>query len=536
MLGRSFSYELLRAVTPLDEHGLNQALAKLTEAELLYQRGVSPNAMYIFKHALIQETAYGSMLKSRRQQLHQRITQALVAQFPETVETQPELLAHHYTEAGLGDQAIEYWQRAGQRCTQRSANLEAINHLTKGLRLLETRAESAERNRREVTLLTALGVPLQATKGFASTDVERVYVRARELCQQIGDTPDLFPVLWGLWWFYEVRGEVRTAREMAEQVFALAQRERDPALLLQGHRAMGQTLLWFGELSEARAHLEQWKTLYRQPEHHSLAFRYGMDPGVALGAFESWALWFLGYPEQSLCTMQAALALAEELSHPFSLAFARDHIAWLHSYRRENRLTEERAEADMALSMDQGFPFFFAHGTGLHGWALAVQGRIAEGIAEIHRSLTVLRETGAELTRIYLLALLANAYEMGGRIEEGLSALTEALAISDKNGLRSCCWAAELHRLKGKLLLRQATGDAQEAEACFLRALDVARSQSGKALELRAAVALGRLWQQHGKREDAHRMLAEIYGWFSEGFDTPDLKDARALLDELTTQ
>ncbi len=320
----------------------------------MYQRGLPPQATYLFKHALIQDAAYQSLLRSTRQQYHQRIAQVLEERFPEICETQPELLPHHYTEAGVLVQAIIYWQRAGQRAIERSAHLEAISHHSKGLELLATLPDTAERTQQELMLHTALGVPLQATKGFAAPEVGRVYARARELCRQVGETPQLFPVLWGLWLFYEVRGELQTARELAEQLLSLAQRQQDPALLLPAHRAMGQTVYCQGELARARAYLEQGIALYDPQRHRSLAFHYSQDVGVGLRTFAANVLWYLGYPDQAVERMQEALTLARELSHPFSLALALDHAAWLHQYRREGRLTQEQAEADIALSSEQG--------------------------------------------------------------------------------------------------------------------------------------------------------------------------------------
>ena len=300
-LGREFSYDLLHAVSPLDESSLQQGLRQLVEVELLYQRGLPPQATYLFKHALIQDTAYQSLLKSKRQQYHQQIAQVLEARFSDIKETQPELLAHHYTEAGLIEQAIPYWQQAGQRASQRSAHVEAISHLTKGLELLKTLPDTPERAQQELTLQIALGAPLQATKGFGAPEVERVYARARELCQQVGETPQLFPVLCGLWLFYTARAESQTARELGEQLLSLAQSVQDSALLLQAHHALWTTSFFLGEFALAREHAEQGMTLYDLQQHRSHAFLYGgHDPGVCGRGFEAWASWHLGYPDQAL--------------------------------------------------------------------------------------------------------------------------------------------------------------------------------------------------------------------------------------------
>ncbi len=529
-IGRIFSYELLQAVSPLDEMTLQQALKRLVEAELLYPRGLPPLATYIFKHALIQEAAYQSLLKSTRQQYHQQIAQALVERFPETVETQPELLAHHYTEAGFSAQAVLYWQQAGQRALQHSAHMEAIAHLTKGLELIATMPDSPERIQQELILQTNLGTALMTTKGFAAPEVEKTYARARELCQQVGDTPQLLPVLRGLWGFYITRAELQTAQELGEQFFSLAQHTQDRSLLLWSHWSLGATLFYLGELPSAQEHLEQGMALYDPPEYRSSTFLYVRDPGVSCLALTAWTLWLLGYPDQALEKSHEALSLARELSHPFSLAFALDFAARLHQFRREGRLAQEKAEETIALSTEQRFPLWVAGGTILRGWALVQQGHTEEGIVQMLQGLTTHRATAAELARPHFLALLAEAYGKAKQIEQGLQVITEALEIVHHKKIRY--YAVELYRLKGELLFEQ-IAEREQAETCFLQALEIARHQQAKSLELRAAMSLSRLWQQQGKREEARQLLTGIYNWFTEGFDTTDLQEAKRLLEEL---
>jgi predicted ATPase/class 3 adenylate cyclase len=531
VLGREFAYEMLRALAAVEESTLQDRLGQLVGAELLYQRGRPPRAKYVFKHALIQDAAYASLLKRTRQQYHQQIAQMLEGDFPETVEAEPELVAHHLTEAGLNEQAVGYWHQAGKRATQRSANVEAINHLSKGLEALMTLPDTLERARQELDLQITLGPVLMAVKGQSSADTERAYARARELCQQVGETPQLFPVLHGLWRFYMVRAELQAARELAEQLFTLAQRAQDPALLLEAHRVTGQTMYWLGEMAPARAHLEQGVTLYDPQQHRSHAFVYGQDPGVACRAFAAWPIWVLGYPDQALQNIHEALTLAQELTHPFSLAFALIMAASVHQFRREAQAAQERAEALMTLCSEQGFPHWLTYGTILRGWALTAQGEGAEGIAQMRQGLVARRATGAELHRPYFLSLLAEAYGEVGQPEEGLTVLVEALAMADNTG--QSYWEAELHRRKGELLLMQKGQKVGEAEECYRKALDVARRQQAKSFELRAAMSLSRLWQQQGKQGEAHQLLTEIYAWFTEGFDTPDLKEAKVLLEEL---
>ncbi len=343
-LGREFAYDLLQAVAPCDEGTLQRGLHQLVEAEFLYQQGLPPQATYRFKHALIQDAAYQSVLRSTRQQHHQRIAQVLETRFPETAETQPELVAHHYTEAGRTEQAIPYWQRAGQRAVERSANLEAVAHLTKGLEVLATLPDTPERAQQELLVQTTMGPALMATKGYGSPEVLRTYARARELCQQVGETPQLFQVLRGLWYFYLIRLELRTARELGEQLLTLAQHVGDSALLLESHYALGNTLNYLGEFAAARAYLEQGIALYDPQRHRAHAFRYGQDPGVACRSYAAVTLWWLGYPDQALQRSHEALTLAREVAHPFSLAYVLFFAALLHHFRREGQLTQERAE------------------------------------------------------------------------------------------------------------------------------------------------------------------------------------------------
>ena len=530
-LGREFSYALLHAVSPWDEGTVQRGLHQLVEAELLYQRGLPPQATYLFKHALIQDTAYQSLLRSTRQQSHQRIAQVLEAQFPDLAETQPELLAHHYTEAGLNEQAIPYWQRAGQQALQRSANLEAVQHLTNGLELLRALPETPLRAQQELDLQVALGPALFATQGNAAPEVEHAYARARELCAQLSDAPQLFPVLRGLMQYYLNRGDLQTASQLGEQLLRLAQAQPDPALRLLAHRQLGTILFNRGEPAAAQTHHTQALALYDPQAHRALAVRYGLDLGVLSHSQLARELWYVGFPEQALQHSQAARTLAQEVAHPLSLVFALVVAATVHQGRREVLAAHERAEAAMTLATEQGFAQWLARGTILHGWALALQGQGEVGLAAMRQGLAAELVTGSALWQPYGLGLLAEAYGAGGHPDEGLTALAEALAVMDTTELRY--YAAELYRLKGALLQQQAIPDAAQAAACFQQALDVARQQQAKSFELRAATSLARLWQQQGKRAEAHELLAPIYGWFTEGFDTADLQDAKALLEEL---
>jgi TOMM system kinase/cyclase fusion protein len=531
-LGREFTYELLKAVSPADDSTLQQALGRLVDAELLYQQGVPPQATYLFKHALIQDAAYQALLKSRRQHIHQRIAQVLEERFPEACKTQPELLAHHYTQAGFSRQAVSYWQRAGQRAVQHSAYAEAISHLTTAIALLRTLPDTPARSRQELDLQLTLGPALIATKGQAAPEVEQVYARARELGQHVRETPHLFQALWGLASFYLMKPELQTSRELGEQLLRLAQHAQDPALLLEAHRSLGTTLFESGALVQAQVHLEQGIALYNPQQHRAHAILYGRDPGVVCLAYGAQARWLLGYPDQALQRIQDALTLHGRLSHPFSFASALFYAAILAQFCRDVQAAREQTEALMTLSTEEGFPLRLANGIIIHGWALAAQHEGEQGLAEMRRGLSAYAATGAYLTRPYFLALLAEGYGHVGQPEEGLSVLANALAAVQRYGERF--YEAELYRLKGDLLLALAGEHAAEAEACFRRALEVARHQQAKSLELRAALSLSWLWQRQGKRERARNLLTEIYGWFTEGFDTADLQEANALLEELS--
>jgi class 3 adenylate cyclase/predicted ATPase len=532
VIGHEVPLLLVQAIAELPEEDLRHGLARLQAAEFLYETRLFPDFAYTFKHALTHEVAYNSPLLERRRRLHEHTAQAIEALFHDGLEEHYSELAHHYSRSGNAAKAVTYCQRAGQQAVERSANLEAIRHFTNGLEVLKTLPETLARAQQELALQIALGVPLIAARGYGAAEVEGAYIRARELCQQVGDTPQLFLVLRGRWNGYLIRAELRMARELGEQLLQLAQREQDPALLVEAHRALGTTLFFLGELAPARGHLEQGIALYDPQQHRSLAFRYGADPGVICGLYAANVLWVLGYPDQALARIHEALTLARELAHAFSLAFALNHATNLHQFRREGQVTQERAEASMAFSTEQRFAQWLAQGMILRGWALAEQGQGAEGIAQLRQGLAAWQATGAELDRPRFLALLGEAYSKVGSTEEGLRLLGEAQAAVHRSGERR--WEAELYRLKGELLLARAPEDHTEAEACLRVALDIACHQGAKLWELRAAMSLSRLWQRQGKRAGAYELLAPVYGWFTEGFDTADLQEAKALLEALT--
>jgi predicted ATPase len=504
-------------------------LGRLVEAEIVYQRGLPPQSTYVFKHALIQDAAYQSLLKSTRQGYHQRIAQVLEEQFPETAQGQPELLAHHYTEAGLMGQAVAYWYKAGQRAaSERSAHVEAVSHLRQGLALLQTLPETTQRLQREVDMHIALGASLRVTKGFAAPEVGAIYTSARQLCEHLEEPHQRFPVLRGLWNYYLVRAELQTAHALGEQLLSLAQQAQDSAMLVAAHRALGTTLGNLGAVADALTHYTQGIALDDLQQHGAVAFLDGGDSRVLCQSFAALTLWYLGYPDQGRAHNDAALTLAQQMAHPFSLGFALSNAAIFHQYRREVCATQEHADATISLATAQGLPQWIARGSVSRGWALAQQGQTQQGIEQINLGL---RATEAEVTRPYWLALFAEAYGIMGQPEAGLTALAEALTLADTTGEH--WYEPELHRLKGELLLQQSADNQAEAESCYAQAIAIAQSQQAKSLELRAATSLAHLWQQQGKRQEAYDLLAPVYNWFTEGFDTADLQDAKALLDEL---
>jgi class 3 adenylate cyclase/predicted ATPase len=534
VIGREFSHALVAAVADRPEQELQTALDRLVSSELVFRRGVSHEATYSFKHALVQDAAYQSLLKSRRRQLHARIARVLEERFPEAAEMEPELLAHHCTEAGFTQQAVDYWHKAGQVAIARSAHAEAIAHLTRGLDLLTRLLDGADHRRRELDLQLALGRALIAAKGYGAAETGRSYARVRELCEQLGDAQLLFPALYGQHTVAFGRGKLEVARELAEEFLRLARCRDDIVVRAMGHRLVGITSLRLGQLIAARAHLEQALTLDDPAGCCPLTlFHYPYDPRIVdLTALAS-TLLLLGCPDQALSCGRRALVEAQDVGHPESLAYAMSSAAGLAQDLRDVEAARKWAEKVIALATGQGLPHFLAEGTVLRAWALAERGELEEAMAGMRQGLAAMRTGGTGFGIPCHLWSLATVYGKAGHTAQGLELIGEALHLVRSTGES---WnEAELHRVKGELLFSASDRDeaVAEAEACFRRAIDVARTQEAKFWELRAATSLARLWTQQGGRAEAHDLLAPLYGWFTEGFDATDLKDAKALIHEL---
>jgi predicted ATPase len=418
---------------------------------------------------------------------------------------------------------------------RRSANPEAIAHLTKAQELLNALPEGPERLQQELALQLSIGTPLIATKGFASPEVGKVYARAREICELAGQAPQLFPVRWGLWVFYTARAEHKTAQQLAEQCRGMGDGANDSDLLMLAQHAAGVTLSALGQHSDALRELERAIAIHDPERHASTAFAYGQDSGVVCRSQAAFSLWFLGYPDQARRKAEEAVELAERLNHPYSLAAALDFSAWVDQLRGDSQAAQEHAEAAIAISTKHDFVFWLLTGMILRGWALTARDQVAEGIAQMGQALAGYQQTGAGILRPYYQALLADVYVRNGKETEAFQLLDEAEATVQANDER--WWEAELYRLKGELTLKQPAPQSSQsdrekiAETYFDRAFQVASSQAAKSLELRAATSRARLWMKQGKTSEAKRMLGETYGWFTEGFDRPDQREAKTLLE-----
>ena len=538
VIGRDFSYPLVRSVAAIEDAPLQMALERLAEADILLVRGLSPESEYRFKHALIQDAAYENLLKSRRQALHCRVAEVLLDQFPTTAAAEPELLAHHFTQAGLAEAAIEWWGKAGQRSLERSALVEAVEQITRALDQIATLPATPVLRREQIKLQVGLANALMHVKGYAAPETEAAWEQARlfiELAQALGEPPEdplpLFSMLFGVWGVNRIAFNGDVVRELAAQFLALAEKQRTTVPLMVGHRVMGISLLLTGGILEGRGHLDQALALYDPAEHHPLATRFGADPGVSIWSYRSIALWLLGYSDAALADMNHALKNAREIGQAASIMFALHHASLAHIQFGNYAAASADAVELTALADEKDALLWKSLGISVQGWLFALTGKASDAIQAITTGVTALRSTGATMWMPLSLTYLTRAYAKLGLFDDAWRSIGEAVTMVETTKERWC--EAEVHRVAGEIALKSPERDTAKAEAYFERALAVARQQQAKSWELRAAMSMARLWRDQGKREEARDLLAPVHGWFTEGFDTRDLKEAKALLDEL---
>jgi predicted ATPase len=528
-IGREFPYALLRAVSRLPEDELQAALARLVASELVFQRGTPPDAVYAFKHALVQDAAHGSLLRSSRQQLHAQIAEVLETDSPELMDNQPELFAQHYAEAGLVEKSVACWGKAGRRSVARSAMAEAASQLQKGLDQLALLPVNPEHQRQELEFYSALGAVSQAVRGSAAPEAGRAYARARQLWEQLGSPSEFLRIPYGQSVFHMNRGELDLALRLDEDLLRVSRQRHDSAGLVLGHLSSGRTLFFAGRFASSQSHLEEVLALHDSISHHALVHQAGSHPQLISRAVLANVLFCLGFSDQALAQSSAAITEARRLAHPPSLAVSLAIGARVLSLVGDNAILHEWVNQLVAVTTERGFLHWGAQGTIYRGWAEIKDGDVTEGMSLLRSGSTAYRATGAQGNMPYQIALLAGACEIAGQIEEGLTLLDDALQIVERTGER--WFAGELNRLQGQFLLRQ--GHSEAAEELYRKALSIAQEQEAKLWELRAAVSLARLRRDQGRHTEARDLLAPVYRWFTEGFDTADLKEAKALLDEL---
>lgn len=530
-LGREFAYEVLAAVTTVSETTLKNELATLVRSEILYQKGNPPRATYMFKHALLEGALREALATEKRQRFHREIAETLESRFPETVQTLPELLAHHFTEAGMPETGVGYWLKAGLLSQARSANIEAIGHLQKGLELLGTLKESPDRDVRELEFLNPLGTVFIAARGYGAPEVGPIFARARELCSRNGEPTALFAVMWGTWVWQLVRGELRLCTELADAALVLAERLGEPGMIMEALFPPAVTLTFRGDFAAAHAHSARALAEYDDRERTLLWARVtGEDSGVAHRCYLAVTLWHLGQVDDALKCSAEAVALARQIGQPFTLAFALEHRAWLCNQARLAADAQAAADEELAIATEQGFAYWVASATLFRADSMILQGQHREAIPLIVEAIQDLRATGAGLDLTMHLGFLTDAYTQASRFAEAAKALEEGLAIVEKTDERF--YEAELHRLGGELLSAESPGNPN-AEPAFCRAIEIARVQHSKAWELRATTSLARLWHAQGRRTEARAALAAVYGGYTQAVETPDLRDAKSLLEVL---
>ena len=527
LIGREFGYDLLEQVVRRPAAELRSALDRLAEAELLFRRGVPPHSSYLFKHALVRDAAESTLLRVARAKWHGQIAAALETEFAEMIESQPEILALHYAKAGEALKAASYWLRAGQRAARRSANTEAITHLTNGIEGLQSLPETPERDRQEAALQLALGPAMMVTRGWSAPGVEGIYRRAQHLCQRLGDDRERFNATWGLWFVRAVDGAWEAANELVDDLFRVAERLDDPAFRMQAHHAGWGTSTNIGEHRAARDHVRRGLALHDPKLHSAHALLYGgHDPKVCAKGQGALSLWLLGYPDQAAQSADEAVTLGEGLSHHPSLAHALLWAALVHQLRQDPQAVYGYAERLRVLGTEHKLALYTAIGSIMHGWALCYQGQSQVGLDELSSGMDAYAAVKVKLNLAHFTAVSAVAYQRVGKVELGLAAIEDAVSLFHL--AERWCHSGIL-QLKGDMLMSSAPDQWAGAETCFHEALQIAHRQEAKSLELHVATSGG----EQNRRAEARDLLAPIYDWFTEGFDTADLKDAKAPLDEL---
>jgi predicted ATPase len=536
-MGREFSHALLALVVRKSEAELGSALGRLIQAGLLFRQGVPPQASYLFKHALVQDAAYGTLLREPRRALHARIAEAIEGQFAETAESRPEILAHHCTEAGLIEKAAGLWGKAGQWSLDRSALAEAAAQFTRALEQIATLPGTPALRREQIKLQVALITPLIHVKGYAAPETKAAAKQARLLIEQaeaLGEPSEdpllLFSVLYAFWVTNFVAFDGDVCRDLAAQFLALAQKQRATVPIMIGHRLMGNSLLLTGDIAEGRGHLDQAIALYDPAEHRPLATRFGQDVGVSSLSYRSQALWVLGYPDAARVDMDHALKNAREIGQAATLMLALAYAGLIFFRCRDHTEAIARAEELFALAEEKGSAYWKALALMEKGCALTLKGQASDVIEMLISGIAAWRTTGATFRMPERLSYLTIAYAEFGQCDHAWRCIGEAMTAVETAKEKWC--EAEVHRIAGEIALKAPQPDAAKAEACFERALAVARQQQAKSWELRAAMSMARVWRDQGKRQQARELLAPIYNWFTEGFDTRDLKEAKALLEE----
>jgi class 3 adenylate cyclase/predicted ATPase/tRNA A37 threonylcarbamoyladenosine biosynthesis protein TsaE len=540
VIGREFPHALIAAVVRKEEPELRSALDRLIDAGLLFRQGVAPHATYLFKHALVQDAAYGTLLREPRRALHARIAETLESQFAEIAERQPELLARHCTEAGLIEKAVGLWGKAGQRSLERSALVEAVAQLAGALDQVATLPSTPALRHEQIMLQAALIAPLMHVKGYAAPETKAAAERARVLIEQaeaLGEPPEdpllVFSVLYGLWVANYVGFNGDALRDLAAQFSALAEKQEAKVPIMIGHRLMASSLTGTGDIVEGRKHYDRAMALYDPAENRSLATRFGQDVGVSILSFRSYALWMLGYPEAALADTREALKDAREIGHVGTLMYALNQTAFTHIFCGNYATANAQLDEVVALADEKGALYWKALGIALQGWVLALSGKTSDAVHVIASGITALRSTGATIFVPLHLSHLTRAYAELGQFDDAWRCISEAMTAVETTNER--WWEAEVHRVAGEIALKSPEPDTAKAEACFNQALAVARQQQAKSWELRASMSLARLWRHQGKVQQARELLAPVYGWFTEGFDTRDVKEAKALLEELAS-